>query len=99
MDPVHIIQLVQNRQFCPKLLIRLLYFFLKGFAYYFLDGVQHVRRVADHFKLPKFSLMGHSMGGGIACAYAATHPEQVTLNLLIMVRLRLDMTNLLKLTG
>lgn len=48
-----------------------------GFSYQFLDGLQHVRRVAKHFELSKFSLMGHSMGGGISALFSATYPEMV----------------------
>ena len=33
--------------------------------------------MAAHFGLAKFSLLGHSMGGAIACLFAATHPDLV----------------------
>ena len=42
-----------------------------------MDNLVHVRRAVEHFKLRRFSLIGHSMGGGICSAFAATHPELV----------------------
>ena len=48
-----------------------------GIGYNFMDNVVHVRRAVKHFNLSKFSLIGHSMGGGICSAFAATHPELV----------------------
>ncbi len=48
-----------------------------GFPYHFADGLTMVRRVAAHFGLSRFSLMGHSMGGGMSTIFAATHPEMV----------------------
>ena len=42
-----------------------------------MDNVVHVRRAVKHFNLSRFSLIGHSMGGGICSAFAATHPELV----------------------
>lgn len=32
---------------------------------------------ADHLGLERFTLVGHSMGGGVAFRYAAAHPERV----------------------
>lgn len=36
-----------------------------------------VAAVADTLKLDRFVLVGHSMGGGVALAYAGAHPERV----------------------
>ena len=33
--------------------------------------------IADHYQLPQFDLMGHSMGGAISLLYAADHPQRV----------------------
>lgn len=49
----------------------------EGFAYHYLDGLQYIRRVANHYGLKQISLLGHSMGGGMSLIYAVTHPEQV----------------------
>lgn len=40
--------------------------------------VQDIEAVAAHTGLDKFAVGGHSEGGPLAIAYAATHPEQVT---------------------
>ncbi len=48
-----------------------------GVPYHFADGLQVIRRVAGHFSLDRFSLLGHSMGAGMALLFAATHPEMV----------------------
>lgn len=45
--------------------------------------IQDVEDVANHLQLQKFVLVGHSMGGAIATAFAARHPEQVTALLLV----------------
>jgi pimeloyl-ACP methyl ester carboxylesterase len=36
-----------------------------------------IERVVDALELEKFVLVGHSMGGAVATAYAAEHPERV----------------------
>ena len=36
-----------------------------------------VHSVADALHLPRFVLVGHSLGGGVALAYAGAHPERV----------------------
>ena len=51
--------------------------FPSGFSYHYLEGLQYIRRVANYFQLDKFSLIGHSMGGGMSFMYAVTHPEHV----------------------
>eukprot|EP00095_Tigriopus_kingsejongensis_P008474 maker-scaffold18_size714446-snap-gene-4.12 protein:Tk08474 transcript:maker-scaffold18_size714446-snap-gene-4.12-mRNA-1 annotation:"probable serine hydrolase" len=48
-----------------------------GLGYHYMDGLQQIRRVAKHFGLGKFSLMGHSMGGGISTLFSSTHPDMV----------------------
>lgn len=48
-----------------------------GMEYNMVDAIIHIRRVASHLKLSKFSLLGHSMGGMIITLFAATHPEMV----------------------
>lgn len=48
-----------------------------GIGYNFMDNVVHVRRAVKHFNLNRFSLIGHSMGGGVCSAFAATHPQLV----------------------
>ncbi len=50
---------------------------LSGIPYHFADGLQVLRRVSAHFGLERLNLLGHSMGGGIAMVFAATHPEMV----------------------
>lgn len=42
-----------------------------------------VAAVADHLKLDRFVLVGHSLGGAVAIAYAASHPERVAGLLLV----------------
>ena len=46
-------------------------------AYHQVDWVTDVARVLDALGLPKVSLMGHSMGAGIAALFAGTCPERV----------------------
>merc|ERR1712029_475078 len=42
----------------------------KGFPYHLVDGLQCIKRVANHFNLKTFNLMGHSMGSGMSMLYA-----------------------------
>jgi pimeloyl-ACP methyl ester carboxylesterase len=42
-----------------------------------------VAAVADALGLQRFALVGHSMGGGVALAYAGAHPERVDRLLLL----------------
>ena len=51
--------------------------FPQGVSYHYLDGLQYIRRVARHFNLEKFSLIGHSMGGGMSLMYSVTHPGKI----------------------
>jgi pimeloyl-ACP methyl ester carboxylesterase len=39
---------------------------------------EDVSAVADALALKRFALVGHSMGAGVALAYAGVHPERVT---------------------
>jgi len=50
----------------------------KGMHYSYLDSQQVIRRVAEHFGLSRFSLLGHSMGGGMSMLFTATHPERIS---------------------
>ncbi len=45
--------------------------------YYFVDGVVDVVRLADRLGWERFSLLGHSMGAGVAPLVAGTVPERV----------------------
>jgi len=50
---------------------------------YDLDALaDDVAAVADRLELRRFVLVGHSLGGGVALAYAARHPQQVAALLL-----------------
>ena len=48
-----------------------------GMFYNFLDSLHYIKRVAEHFGLEKFNLMGHSMGGAMCAVFSATFQEQV----------------------
>jgi len=48
-----------------------------GMNYKISDGFTFLRRVLDHLKWEKTTIMGHSLGGGIGLWYAAMFPEQV----------------------
>lgn len=61
----------------------------KGSLYHFLESGIYIQRIAKHFGWKKFSLIGHSMGGGMASLYAGTFPEQV--QALIMLDLIIPM--------
>ena len=51
---------------------------------YSIAGMAHdIEAVADRLGIGKFILVGHSMGGGVALAYAGTHPGRVAGLLLI----------------
>ncbi|XP_068913689.1 probable serine hydrolase [Tenebrio molitor] len=47
------------------------------FYYIFWDGIHLVRRIVKHFNWTNITIMGHSLGGGIAFLYAATYPGEV----------------------
>ncbi len=54
-----------------------------GMRYHYTDYVDEVMAVADRLHWEKFSLLGHSMGAGIACLAACAFPERVERLLLI----------------
>lgn len=48
-----------------------------GMHYKLSDGFSFMHRVLEHLKWDKCTIIGHSMGGGIALWYSAIFPEQV----------------------
>jgi pimeloyl-ACP methyl ester carboxylesterase len=48
-----------------------------GHWYHFADHLTDVLAVADYLNLPQIDLVGHSMGGALACMFAAAFPERV----------------------
>lgn len=51
---------------------------------YEIDGYcRHLHALADALALPRFTLIGQSLGGWIAAAYAVTQPERVTRMVLV----------------
>jgi len=54
-----------------------------GSAYYFIDMVMDVIEVADVLGLESFSLLGHSMGAGVATYLAGTLREKIDYVILI----------------
>ncbi|XP_011180653.2 probable serine hydrolase [Zeugodacus cucurbitae] len=51
--------------------------FPAGMSYHFNDFVRIVHRVVRHYKWPKVSFMGHSMGAALSFYYAALFPNSV----------------------
>lgn len=50
----------------------------QGHKYYiYWDGVHFLRRIVRHFGWKNISIIGHSLGGGIAFLYAALFPDDV----------------------
>ena len=49
----------------------------EGMMYQTLDCLINIRRVAKHFKLEKFGIIGHSMGANYGLLFASTHPEMI----------------------
>ncbi len=45
--------------------------------------VQDIQKIVDDLNIQQFILVGHSMGGGVAVAYAGRHPERVVGLLLV----------------
>ena len=54
-----------------------------GASYHYLDYVQLVLAAADALRLDRYSLLGHSLGAGIAALVAAASPERIERLLLI----------------
>ncbi len=48
-----------------------------GSFYHYIDMVPLVFSLADHLKLDKFTLLGHSMGAGVATLMAGTDSERI----------------------
>lgn len=48
-----------------------------GMPYHHIDYVRDVHGVLEALQWPSVSLVGHSMGGGIACMFAGTFPDRV----------------------
>lgn len=49
----------------------------KGCHYHFVDFATDVMAAVETLKLERFSLLGHSLGGGVACFVAAAIPNRV----------------------
>lgn len=61
----------------------------KGITYNHADLFLTFRRVAAHFGLKRYGILGHSMGGGVALPYTTLHPKEVVaLIMLDVLRLR-----------
>lgn len=54
-----------------------------GLRYRIDDQVRYVHEILVHLGLDRFHLAGNSMGGAIACVYAAAHPDRVKSLLLL----------------
>jgi pimeloyl-ACP methyl ester carboxylesterase len=51
--------------------------------YYIWSYVAEIRAVVEHFGWQHFYLLGHSMGGAVACLYAALYPAELTKMILL----------------
>ena len=49
-----------------------------GSSYHFLDYVRDVLAAADALQLPRYTLLGHSLGAGVASLVAAALPERIS---------------------
>lgn len=54
-----------------------------GASYHYLDYVQLVLAAIDALELPRLSLLGHSLGAGVASLVASARPERIERLLLI----------------
>ncbi|MEO8999710.1 MAG: alpha/beta hydrolase [Rhodanobacter sp.] len=54
-----------------------------GSRYHFLDYVRDVLAAADALRLPRYSVLGHSLGAGVASLVASARPERIARLLLI----------------
>ncbi|XP_072383588.1 probable serine hydrolase [Diabrotica undecimpunctata] len=51
----------------------------KGLQYYlWYDGVHFLRRVVKYFNWKNITIIGHSLGGGIAFLYASIYPDEIS---------------------
>jgi pimeloyl-ACP methyl ester carboxylesterase len=48
-----------------------------GAPYHYVDWITDVTAIVDALGWDRFSIMGHSMGAGIACLFAGTFPKRV----------------------
>jgi pimeloyl-ACP methyl ester carboxylesterase len=54
-----------------------------GAWYHYVDYFDDLRATLDHFRWPRVTLLGHSLGGTLASLFAAAYPERVEALLLI----------------
>lgn len=74
MDFLHICHPVKT--LCVVLCWFLLSF--TGHKYYiWWDGVHYLRRIVHYFNWSNITILGHSLGGGIAFLYSAIYPKEV----------------------
>ncbi|XP_031572932.1 serine hydrolase-like protein [Actinia tenebrosa] len=57
-----------------------------GVPYTFLDWVIDVKRVITQLKWTRFSLIGHSMGAGVAALYSGVFPDEIEKLILLEYR-------------
>ena len=55
----------------------------KNIPYHFVDWIPEVFSAAEHLGWEQFSLLGHSMGAGVACLAAGTFPERIAKMVLV----------------
>ena len=48
-----------------------------GVHYHDIENIAHIHRAVTHLQWKKFTLLGHSLGGGLAALYTAAFPELV----------------------
>jgi pimeloyl-ACP methyl ester carboxylesterase len=49
----------------------------------FIDYIADIKAVTDHFQWDKFTILGHSMGGGLGSLFAGTFPDVIERLILI----------------
>jgi abhydrolase domain-containing protein 6 len=69
-------------------------------GYRYADHVQYLHEILGLMKIEQFHMAGNSMGGAVACLYAAAYPDQVKSLLLIdpagIFRYESELTKLIK---